>query len=567
LTRWLEREATANTSDLRSPIFGKLSRDEVLKRFDPQFREAMESIDPYLQEILMDAEMGQRENISVQSAYEAWEQDGPEKVANVYSDKDFSPDMQESAFEEAFREVSSMIPQGSIRVTSPKQAVRGAEHARYNPHAIDQEGMDITTNSGPITYNSHWWYTEGMPADKGEQAEISMQVILDRANEAVADYKAGRDHVWGAIAAKRLAQKKDPKKRKRLVIALEKAEPVVVKTFSPEVQEKLRSYRARGGVHVYGAWIDLPRIDQDMQLMLHTAEDGGRSVISGDISGYDASIPPKLIAKMGYMIGRWLFNAEYLGVGLCNSLAYGVDLITPNRIWDHCPSSMKSGSGLTNLVDSLILHTILVYGEKIGLYEIVNVAVQGDDFVLDAKGADPEKVQTVFSHFGMDAHPDKQMYKRKALNYLQRTHYLGWTGGISSAYRTLGSLLSYERLRYRSKDWTGYTDVVRAISQLDNLVFSPVFEASVEFVREGDKFNLGADISPSQVLQKSGDAGEDVIYRDSNASWKSGGDIDGFARNAVNGVLRGEQLPPLGSNERFVRAYSEERIERAQRFE
>jgi hypothetical protein len=307
-------------------------------------------------------------------------------------------------------------------------------------------------------------------------------------------------------------------------------------------------------------------IDQDMQLMLRTAEDGGRAVISGDVAGYDASIPPALIAKMGYMIGGWLFNAEYLGVGLCRSLAYGVDLITPNKIWQHGPSSMKSGSGLTNLVDSLILLTILIYGEKIGMYKIVNVAVQGDDFVLDAIGATPEKIQTIFSHFGMDAHPDKQMYTRRALQYLQRVHFLGWTGGISSVYRTLGSLLSYERLRYRSKDWTGYTDVVRAISQLDNCVFNPAFEPLVEFVREGDKFDLGAGISPSLVLQKSGDAGEDVIYRDTNASWKSGGDINGFAQNAVNGVLRDEQLPPLGSRERFIRAYGEGRIEKASRY-
>jgi hypothetical protein len=316
-------------------------------------------------------------------------------------------------------------------------------------------------------------------------------------------------------------------------------------------------------VRAYVAWIDLPAIDEDMQLMLRIAEDAGRTVVSGDISGFDASIPPKLIERMGAVLGGWLFNAEYLGRGLCYSLAYKVKLITPDKIWEEQPSSMKSGSGLTNLVDSLILHTILVYGEKIGLYKLVNFAVQGDDFVVDGEGVTPETISKVFSHFGMSAHPDKQLYERRALSYLQRVHYLGYIGGISSVYRTLGSALSYERLRYRAGEWNGYTDVVRAISQLENCVFHPAFEDLVEFFRKADKFHLGADISPSRVIELSGDAGTDVIYRDTGASWKSSGDMDGFSQNAVNGVLRGELLPPLGSRERFLRAYGSDRVEKA----
>jgi hypothetical protein len=61
-------------------------------------------------------------------------------------------------------------------------------------------------------------------------------------------------------------------------------------------------------------------------------------------------------------------------------------------------------------------------------------------------------------------------------------------------------------------------------------------------------------MSPRDLLVRSGDVGTEVVQHDVAAAWKSGHESDGFSSMVVNGVLRGEVLPPVGSKERFLRA-------------
>jgi hypothetical protein len=369
---------------------------------------------------------------------------------------------------------------------------------------------------------------------------------------------------WWAIVAKRLAQKKDPMKRKRIVIALEKAEAVLWKTFTPALMDIMRAVEI-GGIRPFVAWIDLPVIDVEMQKLLNRATNAGRNVLSGDLASFDATIPPWMIVEMGEVMESWFKpGMGWIARGLCSALANNVNLITPNKVYPAQPSSMKSGSGGTNLLDSLCNMTAQFYGEEIGLYKIEALCVQGDDFVVDGPGIQPDGIAEAFDHFGMIAHPTKQMYEPNALSYLQRIHYKDRLGGISSTFRTLGSIESYERLRYRSGDWNGWVDVVRAISQVENTVFNPAFVPFVQFIQRGDKFELGANIAPSRVLELSGDVGKDVIQHDVNASWKSAQSESGFDRMLVNRVLRGDnQLAPQGSREFFLQAYGRDRFDRA----
>jgi hypothetical protein len=386
--------------------------------------------------------------------------------------------------------------------------------------------------------------------------------ILTRVDEFESAIRSGnlQAWLWTAVAYHRLVSRgmdiHDPK-RDRLVAALEKAEPIWWKRFSVNMQDAEKRIIMPGGVRANVAWYDLPQIDLDMQIFLDEAEKNNRIVVSGDLSNFDATIPPWMIADMGNIIDAWLATDLRLGEALCYTLAYRTQLITPVGIYPAQPSSMKSGSGGTNNLDSKCNKIVHYYGEEIGLYKIHNLTVQGDDFCSDGEGVTPEAIEEVFKIFGMEANKSKQMYIRGVLSYLQKIHIRGVLGGAASVYRALNSSLTYERLRYKADEWNAFAEIARTLSQLETTAFSPFFEVLVDFVKRGDRYNLGANLPPSQVLARAGNAGRETIQRDEFAAWKSGSRKSGFDGMAVNRVLRGEKLPPWGSRERFYSVYGD----------
>lgn len=550
LRSWLSREALGSEQDLRSPFWSSskgssrtwIPREELVKSFKARF-ESVEVGDGYLRDLLLETELGQMENISPQSTYLPWEKDGPEKVAEVYRDKPRPKDLNIRALERAIDRAVALMPTNSIRIKSIEEVLDRAKVSA----TFEDVSMDTHTNSGPPWFVNPWKPNGTEPRDKALDVSAAFDFIVQRSRAQMSELLSGNTVTWNAIAAKRLSQKKDPMKRKRLVIALEKAEPVIWKTFTPELQRQALEVKMPGGLCPFVAWNDLPIVDQGMQLVLDVAGKGNRTVIGGDYSAYDASLGPWLIELAGQVVGKWVYKGDKLVSALAASMANGVNLITPSGIWKAGPSSMKSGSGGTNLLDTVVNLLVMFYGEEVGAYKIVNCAAQGDDFILDAIGANPEAIHEVASSFGLEAHPEKQMYKPKAVGFLQRIHYQGWTGGIASAFRTLGSIMSYERMAYRPEEWSSWVDIVRALSQLENAAFSPWFETLVNFVKEGDKYALGSSLTPSEVMQRGGNAANDWVQRELGKPNKSKDRNkpleDGFSSMAVNGVLRGRVTP------------------------
>jgi hypothetical protein len=483
------------------------------------------------------------------------------KVKAVYSDKPVSGKLKLNAHRRAVDKVQSLLSDNSVDLNSMKEAIHGASSGQSNPYLIDAEGMDGTTNSGLPFDISPWVPSPEVSGDKRLEVERAYEYIVSKAEQAIKSYSSDEIVQWTALTFMRLVQKGydiDNPKKVRIVMGLEKAEPILWKMFTFNLMAALRKFTTPSGNHVFVAWNDLPCIDADMQIILRQASAANRIVLSGDLSSFDATIPPWLMEQMGPVIGSWVKGGDRLAKGLCNSLAYHTLLVSPTQVYEDQPSSMKSGSGGTNLLDSLINLLVHYYAEELGLYKIHSISVQGDDFVVDGEGVTPDVVEEAFSHYGMEANASKQMYEPEVLSYLQRIHALGWEGGISSTYRTLGSSLSYERLRYSSGKWGPYSEVARTIGQLENCAFSPWFETLVEFVSAHDKYHLGADKPASEVIKLAGEAGKESLLRGSNTAWKAAlTDTSGFAKLAVNGVLRGETLPPLGSHERYLRVYGD----------
>nr|QQM16293.1 putative replicase [Betsystermes virus] len=571
LHRWLTREANGSNVDLRSPFFSAKTEEKgksvrIYKPRDEIIRgmwEVMKSVDlkdlpVKFRELIITTEESQASSIGPQSPYLPFNLDMEDKISAVYSDKPRSDKLNDRALQRAIDRVSSLLPSQSIGMTPIEVAINAS---RVNPRDIDDEGMDVTTNSGLPYVKSPWKPTSTQDNLSRRDSQLAYEEILSRSANMLESLKQGIPYELWAIAAKRLTQKgsdwrkgKGYEKRKRLVIALEKCEPVIWKTFTPKLLYDLSH------AHVeFCALLDLPRIDEVMQTILSKATGEGRTVLGGDYSGYDASLPPWLIQVAGDIIGNWVAGGQTIVSTLTNSMINCVNLVTPNRIWRAQPSSMKSGSGGTNLLDSVCNLVVIYYGEEIGNYKVQNCAVQGDDFVVDAIGIDPVNMSEVASLFGLNAHPDKQMFEFGALSFLQKLHFHGYIGGVASVMRTLGSILSYEKLMVNPKLWNSSADIIRARQQLDNCVFNPFYESLIGYVKEGDRYNLGGQASPKELLEAAGPAGLTILHQAYGALSKTvseGVDVrDQFKISAVNRVLKGEVVPPLGSQERFIFAY------------
>jgi hypothetical protein len=541
---------------LRTIFFSKLvdgkrvypDRKDIVESFQPDFTKS--GLNGQQVDVLQQVEDNERNNISEMSTYPSWFVDGPAKAAAVYSDKSVSAKFQPEAWKQALNRLDSQLSSFDMYILSFDEALHGAQKPDSSA-----KGMDLSTNSGYPFWLSHWWPNDDTDPKMLAQVTAAAKWYETRAKEVL--NLCNKPNVipeWVATAGQRLVQKNiddgyNPK-RKRLIIAFDKTEAINVKMFSPSVIDNARTWRMPGGVQIMCGWQDLTANDIEMQRMLSFADRHARTVLSGDVSNYDATLPPKIILDVVRVIARHFKGHENLFFNLGYAMLYNTWLITPSKIYQPQPSSLKSGSGLTNLLGSMVNICIQWYGEAAGLYKLDNMAVLGDDFVIDGDGVSPEATAECFDHFGMESHPDKQFFVPGALHYLKRVHFLGIPGGIASVNRTLGSVLSFETLQFKSNEWNKYAYDVRALSQLQNCAFNPAFEYTVNFVASGDELHLGRDLQPDELVSRSGKAGKKMLEKDKEATWKHHSDKVPFKDWAVNGVVRGKVLPPVGE-ERF----------------
>lgn len=576
LKGWLIRLASGSDLDLRSNIFRKGGRNrsyqDVVAEFSTVYAESLarSGVEQGLVDLIYkELEEGNREKIGPKSMYLGYFQDGPDKLKAVMSDKPIPAQLDRRAWKQATDRLRDEHPADCVRLSSIEDTMRviRPEGQEHNPEA---PGLDGSTNSGYPFFAPNWRPNPGLSHKKYELSLVMFNYIQSRAKALAAELYKGRQVNFVAMVGQRTVSRgldplSDPK-TKRLILALDKAEAVLWKTLTPQIQALRKEFKCPGGVRSQVAWLDLPAIDVDMQLMLQTANKAGRIVLSGDVSAFDASVIPALWADVARAISPWFYKARKFFEALNLSDIYNVTVISPAGIVQPTASSIKSGSGGTNFVDCMYNLVTLYYGEAAGFYKLTNYSVQGDDFVADGDGVSPDSIAEAYKHTGLTVHPDKQTYTEGALSYLQRLHYLGYEGGMASAFRVLGSLLVYEKLAYKDTEWNPWMDAIIAISKLENLVFHPVYEDMVAYVAENDKYRLGSGLDPQQVIKKAGSKAADLLATTSRSTLNPVGltkTARGFGDAATNGVLRGERLPPVGSHERWVRAYGELRISKS----
>jgi hypothetical protein len=556
-----------STQDLRSGSTKSVTYEQAIAECDVLMKRTISRIpDAVLRDAFMEElETSNRKNIGPKSMHRPYSEDGPAKLAAVLAPKSVSGDFDQQAFNRALSRLVAMVPAGSLRLDDEYQ-VLSRERSKGHEFDIDAPGLDGTRNSG-LPYLTRPFKPN--PSMSPKVYERTRQIFEDIAATSIRKRKRllqNQDVEYVAIVGQRLVNKGlkqlESEKSKRLILALSKDEAVNWKVFTPQLQESLKMCKAPSGIRPFMAWYDAPQIDEEIQKHLRWAESRGLTTLSGDISGFDASVVPQAWQQVADAASVWFKEPNYFKA-LNRSVINNVTIVSPIGIHAPVASSIKSGSGGTNLMDCLINIATLFYGEEMGFYKAESYAVQGDDFFVAGEGVEPESVAEAYAHLNLEVHPDKQTFCRGRLNYLQRMHVLGWKGGIASLYRVVGSLLVYERLTVKPDQWNPYLETIQSISKLENLAFHPGFEGAINMVAQWDRYKYFRDLTPDTIVSKAGSLASDVLARDSAASISTRtaeGTKQGFANSPVNGVLRGEVMPPVGSKERFLRVYGNQRI-------
>lgn len=571
LNMWMLRMEKGNTIDDRTPFFKSLSRESVIKELTNRVEAAAShtintpTFDKYAK-VWSEVEADQAKNIGPQSMFLPWTLDGPDKLAAVMSDKKPTKDLNWAALEKACEWVAQWLPKGKIHATSIQETLTGmGGQAKF--------ALDTTTNSGYPSWVREWFTKTETKLTPARRA--TMEYVLSGARALyetafkTGDYKSVVTDWIGTASQRTVSKGKDPLKpnkdgklkSKRIVIAMPKVETIAGKTIMAPLQEALARVRNPSSrVRIIPAWSSQPVLDKNIQTFLEYAAARGRVPLSGDISAFDATLPPFIMWMAAKTISTWLDKpTAALFLGIMYSDIYRTSVICPSKIFEACPSSVKSGSIFTSLIGCVANALIQAYGMFAGYYRIEQMCVMGDDFILDGPGVEPESIERSFADMGMECNASKQMYEKDCVHFLQRLHCLGLPGGQGSIYRIGGGILSVEddtQLRWDERN--KFTYIFQALARLENAAFNPDYELLVQFVSQGDeRYHLGRSYTPDQIARNAGSYAERKMMEGSLKPWKAVGSGVPFVQWSVNRVLRGEKLPPPGKA-RFAAVYMTE---------
>nr|UDL14463.1 MAG: putative RNA-dependent RNA polymerase [Picobirnavirus sp.] len=550
--------------DDRTPLFKNMPRSSIIGGFDKvvKINAGALQIYPGYQEAFAEVEHGQRVNIGPMSMFVPASEDAKTKIGAVMSDKPLTSKVNYSAYLRALADVANMLPPKSIRAVTVEEALKGI-------NGRPETALDPDTNSGwPYCmsrwYSRSWDKSDGSTYVQRMERKAMLDDIIHGAKNYVKLSKQGVPHdsmvdCFVALSFQRTVQKgpdqlKSPKS-KRYVLAMPKQEVVAGKTIQIPLQQAIKQVRNKNGVYVFPAFHPKSVLDTHMQGFLSTSHEAKRTPLSGDISSFDATLPPQVMWDVANAMAKWMTkDTANLFLGLMYGDIYKTEVLSPIGVFEQGPSSVKSGSIFTSIGGCMWNYFLQRYGHHAGYYTIEQQCCMGDDFIIDGPGVSPETISVAFADFGMEAHPDKQFYVYDMVHFLQMTHVYSLPGGQGSVYRILGNSLSVEDdTQMRWDERNRYAYVVQALQRLNNAIFNPLAEQLIQYVRQGDSLQLGANLDPNVLIQKGGTYVERKLRDLKNQHWRQTVDLE-FRDWAINRVLRGAKLAPVGV-ERYKQVY------------
>lgn len=261
----------------------------------------------------------------------------------------------------------------------------------------------------------------------------------------------------------------------------------------------------------YSGWATDLEVDNAVTKLLQTAKNLGEDVISGDISNFDASVPYVLIEAVFDLFRYWFTDDSESLLNILEESFSTMALVTPDGIFSDRKGGVPSGSGLTNLVDTLVNVICARYVARRLRITLVGGEWLGDDSVtVYHPNPGVTEISGALKELGFESNPDKQFVSKDSAHYLQRWHSLkyqltGVSRGVRSLYRALNGMMSLERYIDTSSERFRYLMGARVIMQLNPCRWNPLFHKFVELAKEDEPI-LRTGIDPTTVFRRAGGA-------------------------------------------------------------
>lgn len=453
LSHYLDNVAKGRKVDLRSPLYDKdLSRESITRKWDGIFNTF--SLPSELEEI----ENKERDKIGPFSIQLSWEE--REKDLEPY----FRPPIMRvdaKKLDLATARLENLLPKDRLRPTSLETSYRKAAKS------------------------TNW----GLPFFEKGKTKGEEYLALARK-----DWSSGKLSRFPAVVGWRGQPNGTDTPKQRIVWMFPHNITLIESCFLEPLLSALKV------LDEFAAWNDLDVVDNVVTQILRTADASKLPVLGYDASSFDASVNRELTKRVFGAIKLW-FQPEFSSIldDIEDNFSTS-GIVTPSGLHLGRDGAVPSGSGLTNMVDSLVhLLQFFYMEESLGALNKGSCTCLGDDGVWVCPDLDVDNLKEIVAELGFTANPLKQYVSFKSTTYLQRYHSLymvnseGLSPGVRSTYRCLNGMLSYERI---VKGWSGQMDSVRWIMQLENCKHHPAHAKLVHFAKAGDeKFGLGANLA------------------------------------------------------------------------
>jgi hypothetical protein len=555
----LERFIRGDDRDLVNPIFGKRAGDGKLYLDRKALMgELYSCIKPSVNlDVVHQLEEAQLKDVASRSISRPWAE-VEDLAENVFHFVPMPSTLKPLAKEKATEALRSwfpvrQIPTKKIEDVYSKSTLSEAELQEFYADN-GYTPMDTTTSSGPQYYLPAWCPTDHLKEQDPELFRVVSKVhddLLTKARDLRAQITTEGEKtnatLWSQLN-KRVECKGegDPKKKSlRLVQGVEKTEPLLAKTLTIGLMDYAKRIKVgdspRTAIRPFAGLLGQGYVDANVKIMLETANAAGRTILAGDISGYDTSQSQELNLYLAEAFKDVFMDPS--SSELYHYLQYVVHMrlgmVTPYKVYWPQPCTRASGSGFTLWGNTKLLMWALLYGHYADAYRLRSAMVLGDDFLADADGISPLTVSDVMSECGLDVSPQKQFFEKGFAEFLQRLYTPEHDGGIYSVTRCISRMASPETALSTAAREMRYISVIRALGQLRNIEFHPAFIDVVNFVKEHDKYNLHAEKTYEEIVQSAGPKAEDVIRERYKGRGHGLGGVPG-AKSLANRVRMGD---------------------------
>lgn len=255
----------------------------------------------------------------------------------------------------------------------------------------------------------------------------------------------------------------------------------------------------------FSAWKSPNDVDLAITELLTFAKRNGREVVSGDHSKFDTRLSRHIINVCFDFIESSFSAADAPIINILREEFLYTGVICPDGLITGKDGGVMSGTGGTNLIDSLGNYFASEYVAAVLKVNLERVEILGDDFVSVWSSPVSGELEDVMLEIGLATNSEKQFISDSSCHYLQRWHsmdYLvnGLARGVRSPFRALNGMMSYERLRDK---WNKYMDSARWIMQANMVEWDKRFRSFVGILKKGDEI-MSSGMDPVAIFKAAG---------------------------------------------------------------